>query len=97
LRLADPFVQNHDLLFDGLEEGQLLSDKVLDSLVQLDVVLGNERDGLAGAARAGSSPNAVDVVFAVRRDVVVDDDVNVRNVQTSARGLNTQNLVQTSY
>ena len=53
----------HDLVVDGLVEGELLADEVLDPLVQLDVVLRHEGDGLPGTTRPRRPTHAVDVVL----------------------------------
>lgn len=83
LRLEDSLVEEHHLGVDRLVEGQLLAEEVLDTLVQLHVVLRDDRHGLAVAASAGGSPDAVNVGLGVRRNVVVDDHVHVRDVQTA--------------
>jgi hypothetical protein len=61
---------------------------LFDALEQLDVVLADERDRGAGAAGPSRSPDPMDVVLGVGRDVEVDDAVDAGNVQTSARHIN---------
>ena len=56
---------------------------MLNSLIEFDVVLRNESDGLAGFACTSRSSDAMDIRLGIRRDVVVDDDVDVRYVQTT--------------
>ena len=53
----------HDLVVDGLVEGQLLADEVLDPLVQLDVVLRHEGDGLPGTTRPRRPTHPVNVIL----------------------------------
>lgn len=59
----------------------------LYALKELHVVLGDKGDRLARPARASCSTDAVDVVLRVAGDVKVDDQVNVRNVEATAREL----------
>ncbi len=56
---------------------------MFDSLIEFDVVLWNESDGFAGFAGASSSSDAMDVRLGIRWYVVVDDNINVRYVQTT--------------
>ena len=79
--------QRHDgaLLqpFDLLLE--LLAQQRLDALVQLHVVLRDERHGEPVPPRPSGAPYPVDVVLAVGRDVVVQYHVNRRDVEAPAR------------
>jgi len=56
---------------------------MFDPLIEFDVVLCNESDGFAGFSCAGRSSDAMNVRLGIRRYVVIDDDINVRYVQTT--------------
>ncbi len=56
---------------------------MFDSLVELDVILRNKSDGFARFARTSCATDAMDVCLGVRGNVVINDDVNVRNVETA--------------
>ncbi len=75
-RLVHALAQERNLLLVDRPQLHLLSDDLLDAQDELDVVLRDERDGLAGTARARCAADAMDVVFGVRGDVVVDDDID---------------------
>ncbi len=66
-------------------ESQILycSYQMFDALVEFDVVLWNESDGFAGFASTSSSSDAMDVRLGIRWNVVVDDNIDVRYVQTT--------------
>ncbi|RUP24982.1 hypothetical protein BC936DRAFT_138866 [Jimgerdemannia flammicorona] len=55
----------------------------LDVLHQLHVALGHNRHGLAAAARPRRTTDTVDVVRGIARNVVVEDQLNGRNVETT--------------
>ena len=61
--LLHPLLKGHHFILDCLVEGQLLADQLLDALVQLDVVLRHEGDGLPRPARPRRPAHAVDVVL----------------------------------
>ncbi len=56
---------------------------MFDSLIKFDVVLSDKCDGFAGFASTSCSTDTMDVRLGIRRYVVVNDDVNVRNVETT--------------
>lgn len=62
---------------------KLLLQHGLDAQVHLQVVLGDQRDGLAGSARTRGSAHTVDVRLGVCGDVVVDDTVDGGDVQAA--------------
>ena len=82
-RFIHAIAQERDFLLVNRPQLHLLPDDLLDAQHKLDVVLRNERDRLAGAPRTRCTPDAVDVVFGVCGDVVVDDDVNRGDIETS--------------
>lgn len=57
---------------------------MLDSLIQLNVVLRHHRDSFSTASSTSCSTHSMDVVLAVRWNVVVEDNVDMWNIQTSA-------------
>src|SRR5215472_3052839 len=84
------------LLAGGLDLGEveivvgplhadLLADELLDGLEQERARLVGESDGLAGGAGAGRTPDAMDVVLDVLRQVPVDHVADALDVQP-ARG-----------
>lgn len=84
LRFAYSLLQyHHFILFRGVQ-WQLLRYQLFYSLIQFHVVLRDERDGTARPTCTRSSTYSVYVVLAMRRDVKVDDDINMWNVQASA-------------
>lgn len=54
-----------------------------DTLKNLNVVLRDESDGFTGTTCTGSTTDTVDVVFRICRHVVVDDEIDERNVKTT--------------
>jgi len=67
-------------------EGELTNDSVvvlLNLAEHLDVALGDEVDGDTLAAEAATAANSVEVVLHVGREVVVDNDVHVVDVDTA--------------
>uniref|UniRef100_A0A182SU02 Uncharacterized protein n=1 Tax=Anopheles maculatus TaxID=74869 RepID=A0A182SU02_9DIPT len=80
---TDPFLQCHHFVLFALELGQLFAEQMLDTLVQLHVVLRYECDGLAGPSGTCGTTNPMDVVLAVHRDVQIQHYVHVRNVETA--------------
>ena len=56
---------------------------MLNSLIEFDVVLRNKSDGFSGFARTSRSSDTMDVRLGIRRDVVVNDDIDVRYVKTT--------------
>ena len=56
---------------------------MLNSLIEFDVVLRNKSDGFSGFARTSRSSDTMDVRLGIRRDVVVNDDIDVRYVDTT--------------
>ena len=67
----------HGLLLD------LLANAALDLEKLLDIILGDKSDCLAGLPGPGSPADPVDVVLGTLRNVIVDHDVNVGDVQAS--------------
>jgi hypothetical protein len=65
----------HSVLFSSIRR-QLLPQQRFNSLVKLDVILGDECDGATAAASPGSSAHAMHIVFAVARDFEVDDEID---------------------
>lgn len=63
----------------------LLAQDTLDTLEQLDIVLRDERDGLSRSTRTGRSSDSMNVFLRMRGDVVIDDQVDQRDIQTSRR------------
>src|SRR5690606_23852339 len=63
----------------------LALDQCLNGSEILLVVRTNDRVGYAGATRTSRPSDPVDIIFRMRRHVVVDDVAHVRNVET-ARG-----------
>mmetsp|Transcript_18611 Transcript_18611/g.57219 ORF Transcript_18611/g.57219 Transcript_18611/m.57219 type:complete len:249 (-) Transcript_18611:1117-1863(-) len=70
------------VLVDGVGR-ELGADEVFEALVELDVVLGHEGDGAALLAGASGAADAMDVFFAVRGDVVIQDEVDRGNVEAA--------------
>ena len=66
---------------------------MLEPLIDLDVVLRDHCDSLAAAPGTCGSPDPVDVVFPVAGKVEVDDDVDRRYIETSARDVRTDQYV----
>ena len=51
----------------------------------MDIVLGNEVDGDTLAAKATAATNTVNVVFSVARQIVVDDERDLLDVNTTRK------------
>lgn len=51
---------------------------------ELEIVLRQERKSASISAGAGSSTNAMNVVGGIARNIIVDDQIDFRDVQTSA-------------
>ena len=82
--LGDTLSQQGDLLRIRRPQLHLFAPQCpFDALDKLDIVLRDERYGLPGASGTGSTADAVDVVLRVCRYIVVDNDINVRNIQTT--------------
>ena len=56
---------------------------MFDPLVKFNVILGYKGDGFARLASPGCSANAVNVCLGIGRDVEVDDNVDVRNIEAT--------------
>lgn len=83
-RLVHSLSQQRNLLRVCRPQLHLLpSERPLDALDELDIVLRDQRDGLAGASGTSGTTDTVDVIFRVCRDIVVDNDVDVRYIQTT--------------
>ena len=81
--LGDPLSEHgHGFLVHGVPV-HLFAQDPLDPLEQLDVVLRDERDGFPRSTGTGRSTDPMDVLFRVRGDVVVDDQVDERDIETS--------------
>ena len=65
---------------DRADIGMRVADDILEAAELGDVV---ENEGFAFALGAAGTADAVDVVGVVLRDVVVENDVNVLNVDTA--------------
>ena len=66
-KLKKPSVpESHDFVVDRLVERQLLADQLLYPLVELDVVLRHEGDGLSRPPCSRSPPHAVNVILELR-------------------------------
>ena len=61
----------------------LLSDHTLDPLDKLDIVLRHDGDRLSCSSSTRRSSDSMDVVLRVGRDVVVDDDIDEWDVESS--------------
>mmetsp|Transcript_65427 Transcript_65427/g.133084 ORF Transcript_65427/g.133084 Transcript_65427/m.133084 type:complete len:325 (-) Transcript_65427:267-1241(-) len=85
LGLAHPLQQDQDGLFVELVLGELLSQQALQSLVDLDIVLGHHGDGLSRFSRPCRSAHPVDVVLSVTGQVEVDDQVDVGDIEPASR------------
>ena len=59
--------------------------EALDVFEPVNLAAGDEGDGLAALARAAGAADAMDVIFAVVRQVVIEDDLDVVDVEP-ARG-----------
>ena len=83
LCLRHTFQQNQRHLFLARILLQLLPDQLLDPLVVLHVILRYETDGVSRTACARRSSHAVNVVLAVARNVEVQHEVHVGDVEAA--------------
>jgi hypothetical protein len=83
LRFRHTFEQQHRRGFLALKLGHLKSDELFDPLEQFHVVLGDESHGTTGTTCASRATHAMDVIFRMGRDVVVDHEVHRGNVESS--------------
>ena len=79
-----PLSQQRDLFRIRRPQLHLLPSKCLfNALNELHVVLRDKRYRLPGASGTGGTADAMDVVLGVCRNIVVDDDVDVGNIQAA--------------
>lgn len=62
-----------------------MTNKPLDVDQRIRVILTGEADGVAGTARTGRAPNAVDIVFRVLRQIEIEHMTHIRYVQPARR------------
>ena len=91
----DPFGDGRDELlgettldgFGGRDLGanDELTGVALDRLDAVDVTTVDERDGFSGTTRAAGPADAVDVVFGILWQLVVEDDIDVIHIDAARR------------
>mmetsp|Transcript_2733 Transcript_2733/g.7566 ORF Transcript_2733/g.7566 Transcript_2733/m.7566 type:complete len:317 (-) Transcript_2733:770-1720(-) len=84
LCLPNPLHEQHNFFLWCREGLELLAKHVLDALVDLNIVLRYDGDGAAGTASACSTTHAVDVVLRVRRQLVIDDQIDRRDIEPAS-------------
>lgn len=84
-RLSDAFGQDCYGLLVNVVAVHFLAGDAFDPLEQLDIVLRDKGDRLAGSSSTRRSTNAMNVVFGMRWNVVIDDNVDEWNVETAER------------
>ena len=83
LSFGHTIVENESVLVLDGELIQLLIDQGLNLLENFDIVLGNKRDGFAHPASTSRAANTMYVVLRVGRDIEIDDNVDVGDVEAT--------------
>ena len=80
---SDTLQEHEYALLLGRVELQLLADQGLDTLKELDIVLRDERDRTSTTTSSCRTTDSMDVVLAVGRDIKVEDQVYVRDIEAT--------------
>ena len=83
LCFSDTLQEHEYALLLGRVELQLLADQGLDTLKELDIVLRDERDRTSTTTSSCRTTDSMDVVLAVGRDIKVEDQVYVRDIEAT--------------
>ena len=75
--------KHKSVLIFTLKFRQFLPDERLNLLEYLNIILSHQRNSHSCSTSAGCSTHSMHIVFAIRRDIVVHNDVNRRDVQTT--------------
>lgn len=87
LSLMNSFLENEDISFVDWVDVQLLFDVVFDFLVVEHVVLVHNRNCSSRFACSCRSPHPMDVVLETLRDIEINDQVHIWNIQSSTRDI----------
>lgn len=83
-RLRDPISKHRDRFLVYRVSVHLLPQDPFDTLKQLDIVLGDQGDGFTRSTCSGSTTDSMDVFLGMSGDIVVDDQVDQGDIETSA-------------
>ena len=87
-RLRDPIPKHGDGFLVDRVPIHLLPQDPFDTLEQFDVVLRDQGDGFTRSTCSGGTTDSMDVFLGMSGDIVVDDQVDEGNIETSARSKN---------
>lgn len=83
LSLVNTLLKQHDSILVHGELIQLLVQCLFNALVDLHIVLGHKCNRLAGASSTGCATNTMNVVLGVVGQVVIQNNINRGDIQTS--------------